>query len=136
MVNDGSRGHIGVVGAVLIFVVIIGLLFVHEAVMRALVRYGLRDGQVRVSVANVPLCRIPLSSITEIRKVFWADFTLPAFARRLASRPWASTGVMITRKIGLFRHVIITPEFPDVFIDQVLAEMHARGIDTSRVTVG
>jgi len=74
-----------------------------------------------VLLAKIPLFRIPFSNIIEIRKISFKeglgnDDSYSAL--KFGNRIWGE-GVLIRRKKGLFKKVLITPDKPDEFISKI-----------------
>jgi len=87
--------------------------------LRYVYGYDIRDGRVRFLLfRSVPLFGIPISEIWEVRECSGRDLWKPGFALRFGNRLWGNC-VMIQKKSGLFRSVIITPDNAQEFIERI-----------------
>ena len=106
-------------------------------VTQSIVSYELTSKSVRVLVfGRISLATIPLRSISEIRTCSRdeAFLKLPWSARKLGSRPWARSGVLILRNDrALRRQVLLTPRDPEDFVSNVrMALLALRRYDEHR----
>jgi hypothetical protein len=92
-----------------------------------LVSYEVTSSEVRVLLfSRFAICRIPLSSIEEIRVCSqWEAWTMLSLdVRKLGNRPWAEEGVLIRTRSGT---VLVTPRDHHRFVHGVeeAIEAHA-----------
>ena len=98
----------------------------YQFALQSIIRYKLTSASIAVRICGlIPVCRIKLEDVIEVRKIRLADWF------KLGFREWINCvnltnrlfghHVLITRNGGFFtaRNVIITPDDPDGFIDQV-----------------
>ncbi len=109
-----SNPLIAVLGAALVlFAVIYGLRFV----------FGYRVANHAVEIVlfhALPVYRLPVDNIELIQKVSWRELGAGGSILRLGNR-FARQCVLIQRRGGRFRRIVVTPDDADGFIGQVTA---------------
>lgn len=98
---------------VVLFVMIYGLRFL----------YGFRvcNHAIEVVLFGVfPVYQVRVEDVAEIKKVPWRDLRIGGGILRLGNQ-FAGQCVLIQKRTGWFRRVVITPKNPDAFISQVIA---------------
>ncbi|WP_284321699.1 hypothetical protein [Dyella acidisoli] len=68
----------------------------------------------------LPIYRIPVDNIDLIQKSSWLGLGIGGAALRFGNRIFG-TCVLVRRRSGLFRRIVITPEDADKFINDVIA---------------
>src|SRR6188768_3299449 len=101
----------------------IGLTAIYS--LRFLYDYRIANGAIEVLLfRTLSVYRIPISNIEQIgipnRRDLWISPLVRPFVLRLGNR-FRRNPVLIQRRTGLIRNVVITPDEPDRFIDQVRA---------------
>ena len=87
--------------------------------LRYVYGYDIKGGHIRFLLfRSVPLFGIRISEIREIRECSGGGLWKPSLALRFGNRLWGDC-VVIQKKSGLFRSVIITPDNPEEFIKSV-----------------
>lgn len=82
--------------------------------LRLLYGYRVRDGDLEILAANLlPVWRIRRVTIEELEIRHWLDINL--FALRLGNR-LTRRCVVVDRKAGVFRQIVITPPDPEDFV--------------------
>jgi hypothetical protein len=101
------------VGALLLLAIIYGLRFIYD--------FRIRNGAIEVALFRVlPIYRIPIDDIELIQKVGWRDPVFGFFILRLGNR-FTSEAVLLKRRRGWIRRIIISPADPDGFIREMKA---------------
>jgi hypothetical protein len=111
-----------------ILLVFIGLTVISAGLaqygLRLLYNYRISDDCVQVVLFNlVPLRRVPFSNIAEIKKVTrgevsWNPFSVELWGNRLFGQV-----VLIRKKRGLVRAMLITPDNADSFVQDTEAHL-------------
>ena len=86
--------------------------------------YGYRLTETTLNImlfGCIPIFRLPLKEIESIKKVGWKEVGIGGITLRLGNRMLGSC-ILIHRKTGWIRNVLITPSDPEQF----LADMAAR----------
>jgi hypothetical protein len=87
--------------------------------LRLLYGYRVRDQAIEVVLFHVlPVYRLPLEDIEQIRKASWSELGVGGRTLRLGNR-FARQSVLIQRRSGWIRRIVITPDDPDRFISEV-----------------
>ena len=93
-----------------------------QAFGRYLYSYTISKDSIRVVLfGKIPLFRIPFSNIAEIRKISFKEalIDIEYFSTlRFGNRIWGD-GVLIRRKEGFFKIIVITPDNADEFISKI-----------------
>jgi len=93
--------------------------------LRYIFQYKISDGILRVELfGRVPLRRVRLEDIQEARIIspwpFSEHFSIDTlFAEAWPSRVFIRKGVLIRKKRGLSRRLVLTPQDPTKFIDVI-----------------
>jgi hypothetical protein len=97
----------------------VGTALLIQFVLRYIYTYDIYDERVRVLLFSVvPIFWVPISEIREA-KYFYAHFFLrPFWALRFGNRLWGE-GVILRKRRGLIRSIIITPEDARSFIEEI-----------------
>ena len=105
---------VAALGAVLIlFAMIYALRFIYG--------YRIKDGAIEILLFRVlPIYRISISDIEHIGILPRGSLWISPFVFRLANR-LTRNSVLIHRRTGLVRKIVLTPDEPFRFIDQVKA---------------
>jgi hypothetical protein len=89
--------------------------------------YRVTDRAVEVLLFHaLPICRVPLHDIADIRTVHRNQLMFDLFAFRFGNR-FARHLILIQKRRGWFRRIVITPPDLDEFIEQVKAAEGYRG---------
>ena len=80
--------------------------------------YVIEAGHIKTRIFGITVVTIATVDIVSISKLSWAEVVLRPAALKLGNRPFAP-GVLIRKKTGLFRNVIMTPPDTDGFIEQI-----------------
>jgi hypothetical protein len=105
-----------VIGAVV--VVALTVMFAHIS-HRYVYGYDIKNYRIRLLLFNlVPLLEIPIADIQEVRVCSAKDLWRPSFAFRCGNRMWGEC-VLIQKKSGFVRTIIITPDNSAEFIERV-----------------
>ncbi len=113
---------IGYVGAFIALVIAGGLMF--QLMARYLYNYRVTDDEIQIVLfGRIPLRRIPVRDIVEVRRVANTAINPISnpevfYSERWGNRIWGNT-VFIQKARGLSRRLLITPDDPDEFIRQV-----------------
>lgn len=67
----------------------------------------------------LPVYRLPLGRIRTVRKVGWCEVGIAPATLRLGNRIFVRHFVLIEKKGGFPRRVVVTPSNPDKFINEV-----------------
>ena len=113
--------YLAAVGAVLVFVAVLyGLRFLYG--------YRVQSGAIEIVLFQaLPIYRLPVEQIEVIRKVSWNK---TGSAIRLGNRLTREC-VLIQKREGWFRRIVITPSDADEFISQVVAsQQQPSGVPT------
>jgi hypothetical protein len=96
---------------------------VGQFVLRFIYSYDIKGGAIRVLLFSaIPIIRIPISQVVEVTLLPRGEFRLnPFYALRFGNR-LIGNAVLVRKKQGLIRSIIITPDYPDRFIDQCNSE--------------
>ena len=87
--------------------------------MRYLYNYKIEGDGIAVKLFSaITVMRMRISDILEIRQCSFKELLMPSFAFRLGNRLWGET-VMIRKRRGLFRTIIMTPDNAAGFIEEV-----------------
>ena len=87
--------------------------------LRYIYDYEIEGDRIAVKLFSaIPVMRIRINDILEIRGCSFRELLMPSFALRLGNRVWGK-GVVIRKKRGLFRTVIMTPDNPAGFIEEI-----------------
>ena len=90
-----------------------------QLLLRYVYGYDIRGGRIRFLLfGSIPLFGIPISEVREVRECSGKDLWKPGFALRFGNRLWGDS-VVIQKRSGLFRSVIITPDDTREFIKAV-----------------
>ena len=94
------------------------ILLIGQFGLRLIYSYDIRDGAIRVVLFSVfPVVRFPILNVVSVtrasRKGLWLN---PWYALRLGNRIFGDA-VLIRRRQGLIKLIVITPDDPDRFID-------------------
>jgi hypothetical protein len=81
--------------------------------------YEIKAGEIRILVfSSMPIVRIPISNVAQVThpspRQLWLN---PLYALRLGNRLFGGA-VLIRKRRGLIKSIIITPDDPAQFIDQ------------------
>lgn len=103
---------IAVLGAALILVAVIyGFRFVYS--------YRVENRAVEIVLFHtLPVYRVPIDDIDRIQKASWGELGIGGVILRLGNRPGGQC-VLIQRRTGRFRSIVVTPDDADGFISQV-----------------
>jgi hypothetical protein len=110
---------IAVLGAALVlWAVVYGLRFLYG--------YRVENNAVEIVLLHVlPVYRVPIDEIELIKKASWSELGLGGSTLRLGNR-LAGQCVLIQKRDGWFRRIVITPDDADGFIRQVAASQQGR----------
>jgi len=88
---------------------------------RYVIWYRLTKDRLTVVVVGIPWFWVDLDSITDIYRIRWRDLMHPLvmFGVPHGLRNRLNNNVLITRKSGFFRYLVVTPSDPDLFIKSV-----------------
>jgi|SRR5882757_3046830 hypothetical protein len=90
--------------------------------LRFLYGYRVHNHAIEVVLFHLlPVYRIPIEDIESIQKASWRELGIGGATLRLGNRVFGQ-GVLIQRRSGWFRRVVISPEDPDSFISLVAAD--------------
>jgi hypothetical protein len=109
--------------AALTLLILSGSLF--QLFGRYLYNYYIEEDSIKVILSGrVTLGHIPFSSVQEIRKVSFKEALLPNglagfLALRIGNRVWGEI-LLIRRKKGIFKNILITPNSSDEFVQNFL----------------
>ncbi len=108
-----------VIGAILaIFIVTFELRFVFS--------YRVEKDVIKILLFQViPFYKIPIDAIESIHKASWMECGMGGLTLRLGNRVFGHC-VLIQKRNGLVRRVVITPGDADGFIGQVQKNKHAQ----------
>lgn len=99
--------------AFVLFAVIFGLRFVYD--------YRIENRAIEIVLFHlVPIYRLPFEDIELIRKTSWSELGVGGITIRFGNR-FAGQCVLIQKRNGWFRRIVITPNNADEFIGQVQA---------------
>jgi hypothetical protein len=105
-----------------LFIAVLGAALVLCAVvfgLRVLYGYRVENRAVEIVLLHVlPVYRLPIDDIELIQKVSWSDLGIGGGTLRLGNR-FAGQCVLIQKRNGWFRRIVITPDDADGFISQV-----------------
>jgi hypothetical protein len=106
-------GFVLSIGAVLLTFVIL------QFALRFIYSYDIKNGAIRIVLFSViPVARIPISGVVQVAcaspRSLWLN---PWYALRLGNRLFGAA-ILIKRRRGLIRSIVITPDDPDRFIEQ------------------
>jgi hypothetical protein len=95
------------------------LFLIGQFVLRFIYSYDIKNGAIRVLLfAAIPVIRIPISEVVQVTRASTTRLWLnPWYAVRLGNRI-IGQAVLVQRKQGLVKSIVITPDDPDRFIDQ------------------
>ena len=101
---------------------------------RYIVRYSLQDGILRIKLfGSITVLKIPLSEIDDAEVITWKDVIPGSRSFRpdfLFAERWGGytigKGVGIKKHTGLIRRVVISPEDPEGFAEQMKAQLRNR----------
>ncbi len=110
----------------LIFLLIFTILLV-QFTMRYIYNYQIRDTAIEIVLfGKIPIRRIPYNNIAEIRKLPFKvvlPLSIEMFsALSFGNRVWG-TGVLVRKKKGMIKQILITPDNPDRFIFETLQHL-------------
>lgn len=71
----------------------------------------------------LPVYRIPVDNIDSIQKTSWLRLGIGGMTLRFGNRVFG-TCVLVHRRSGLFRRIVITPKDADKFVNDVIAAQH------------
>ncbi len=117
---------------------VVVFLFARPVVLRWMIEYRRDPDAVRVVVfRRFPIVTIPYHAIVEVRRVSSDEVLVPRSGVMLAAirvgNRWTREAVLIVRRKGLRRGVVITPERPDEFVADVRARaVHLRAEEAKR----
>jgi hypothetical protein len=105
-----------------VFIVAIALalfLVIGQFVLRYLYSYEVRASEIRILLFSlIPIVRIPMSNVAEVTspapRPYWLS---PWYALRLGNRIFGEA-VLIRKRRGLIKSIIIAPDDPARFIEQ------------------
>jgi hypothetical protein len=105
--------------AALIFFIIVGAL-AFQILGRYVFRYRItKDSLQFVVFGKIPYMSIKLANIAEIREVSFKEATFQKpLVWRCGNRLWGKI-VLIRRKKGIIKTILITPDNPDEFISEI-----------------
>ncbi|MDQ0473381.1 hypothetical protein [Labrys wisconsinensis] len=110
---DGSEMDVGLLIAGLCSVMLLPAVV---CCLRFIYGYRIRAENIEIVLFNrLPVYRIPIASIDTISKASWRQMGIGGLTLRLGNRI-ARHGLLIRRKNGWLRCVIITPDDNDAFI--------------------
>jgi hypothetical protein len=100
-----------------------------QFVLRFVYSYDIKGGAIRILLFSViPIIRIPISQVVQVTRPptdqLWLN---PFYAFRFGNR-LIGNAVLVKKKRGLIKSIIITPDDPDRFIDQCNREKHGTDI--------
>jgi len=91
--------------------------------LRVIYGYRVRNRAIEITLFHVlPVYRLPIDNIEQIQKASWYELGIGGCTLRLGNRI-TGQGVLIKKRKGWFRRVVISPNDPDKFISQVTAEL-------------
>jgi hypothetical protein len=107
---------------------------VGQFVLRFIYSYDIKGGAIRILLFSaIPIIRIPISQVVEVTRPPTGEFWLnPFHALRFGNR-LIGNAVLIRKKRGLIKSIIITPDNPDRFIDQCNSEKREAVVRTAGV---
>jgi hypothetical protein len=87
--------------------------------LRHIYSYDIKNGAIRVVLFYaIPVFRIPLSEVVQVTRSpprgLWLN---PWYALRLGNRIFGGV-ILVQKQRGSFKSIVITPDDPDLFIDQ------------------
>jgi hypothetical protein len=98
-------------------------------VLRFIYNYRFTGSAVEVVLFHaIPVYRIPVANIKWCRKASWRELGLGGLTLRLGNR-LVSRCVLIEKRTGWLRHIVITPSDPDGFTRLVNGARRSRGGD-------
>ena len=90
-----------------------------QTCLRYVYNYDVRGDHVRVVLfRRIPLMVIRISNIREIKEAPPIELWKPTCALKFGNRLWGAC-VLICKKRGLIRRIVITPDNPHAFVEQV-----------------
>lgn len=93
-----------------------------QVISRYIYNYKISKNSIKIVLfGKIPLFRIPFSNIMEIRKISFKEALSNDeyfLALRFGNRMWGEC-VLIRKKKGLFKVILITPDKADEFISKV-----------------
>ncbi len=95
------------------------LLFIGQFALRFIYSYDVEGGTIRIILFSaIPVARIPISDVVQVTRAsprgLWLN---PWYALRLGNRIFGHA-VLIKRRDGWIKSIVITPDDPDQFIDE------------------
>jgi hypothetical protein len=84
--------------------------------------YGFRvkDRAVEVVLFKiVPIYRLSVDDIMLVEARSWLDFGITGFTALRMTNHFTLRGVLIQKRKGLFRHIVIAPDDPGAFVERV-----------------
>jgi hypothetical protein len=94
--------------------------------LRFVYDYRIEDRTIRFRLFNlIPIYSLSVDDIQTIQKISWRQAGIGGTTLRLGNRLFSLTGVLIQKRKGIFRKMVITPENPDEFIRAVGAAQKA-----------
>ena len=108
-------------------IALVGFLLIGAAwlyALRFIIQYRVSDDSIRIKLFGVlPVQSIPLKNIQEIRVVpvwtFGGGGLINPFIERWPSWVFSREGVLITRRRGLVRKILLSPRSPSEFLQEV-----------------
>ena len=108
---------------------ILGFVLFVQYGLRHLLRYRVTPGTVDlVLLGAVPVARLPLAEIAEVREVSLGETMTPDLAGRWSNRFFGPDGraVLIVKKAGLMPRLVLTPDRPEAFVRTVVQAIARR----------
>ena len=104
---------------IFLFLVATALVALVVLCLRFIYDYRINDRAIEVLLFRlIPLYRLPFDNIESIKKISLREAGLGGFTIRLGNRIMGAR-LLITKKRGLFKKIIITPDKIDEFINEL-----------------
>jgi hypothetical protein len=96
---------------IVVFWSLVGLRFLYD--------YRIRDGRIDILLfRRLPIYRVPIAEIASIAKTRWRQLRIDGGVLRFGNRLFGDC-VLIAKRKGQFRRLVIPPADADAFITQV-----------------
>jgi hypothetical protein len=96
-----------------------------QLLLRYVFRYEVTEKAIKgLLFGIIPVFTLPVEDLVDVRRCSPLEVIRTPLAWRWGNRMWGAA-VLVTRRRGLIRKTLLSPDAPDVFVDDVRAKMQA-----------
>jgi hypothetical protein len=108
---------VSILGAVVVLcAMVFSLRFIYD--------YRVKNHSIEIVLLRaVPIYRIPVDKIESIQETPWSSLGVGGTTLRFGNRIFGPC-VLVRRRNGLFRRIVITPADADKFVEEVISAQH------------